>query len=81
MAVCFVGLAGLSICQRGFVQCARSDCWIVVKQRDSFKCFAGVIEISVPNSEPFRELGLEFRAAIFTARFLISMAAFVRPVF
>ena len=44
-AVGFFGIAGLAKGKRGFVQRARSDGWVVVEQRDAFKCFAGVIEI------------------------------------
>src|SRR3954451_10083700 len=44
-AVCFVGLACLSERHRGFVQRTRSDRWIVIKESDAFKSFAGVIEI------------------------------------
>ena len=43
--VCFLALTSLTKCQRGFVQRAWSDGWIVVKQGDSFKGFAGVIEV------------------------------------
>ena len=44
-AVCFLGVTRLAKCHRGFVQRARSDGWIVVKQGDAFKSFAGVIEV------------------------------------
>jgi len=47
----------LAVCQRSFVQGARSDGGIVVKQSDAFERFAGVIEIAaleldLPASEP-----------------------------
>ena len=45
-AVCFLGVTRLAKCHRGFVQRARSDGWIVVKQGDAFESFAGVIELS-----------------------------------
>src|SRR5437867_5627591 len=41
--VCFLHFASLSICQGGFVQGARSDGGIIVKESDTFKCFAGVV--------------------------------------
>src|SRR5437899_4662991 len=43
--ICFVGFASLPICQRSFVQSARSNSWIIVKQRDTLKSLASVIEI------------------------------------
>ena len=45
-AICFLGIAGLAKCERGLVESARSDGWVVVKQSDAFECFAGVIEVS-----------------------------------
>src|SRR5262245_6793582 len=45
-AVCFFSIAGLAKCNGSFVQRARSDGWIVVKQGDAFESFAGVIELS-----------------------------------
>src|SRR5207247_1223171 len=44
-AVCFLGVTRLAKCHRGFVQRARSDGWIVIKQSDAFESFAGVIEV------------------------------------
>ena len=44
-AICFLTVTRLAKCHRGFVQRARSDGWIVIKQGYSFKSFAGVIEI------------------------------------
>ena len=44
-AVCFLGVTRLAKCDRGFVQRARSDGWIVIKQGDSLKSFASVIEV------------------------------------
>src|SRR6266404_1310757 len=44
-AVCFLSVTRLAKCHRGFVQRARSDGWIVIKQGDSLKSFAGVIEM------------------------------------
>ena len=45
-AICFLGIAGLAKGERGLVERARSDGWVVVEQRDALKCFAGVIEVS-----------------------------------
>src|SRR6266540_1212080 len=45
-SICFLGFAGLPICERGFVECTRSDGCVVVKQSDALKRFARVIEIS-----------------------------------
>src|SRR4029077_12048171 len=44
-AVCFLGVTRLAKCHRGFVQRARSDGRIVVKQGDAFESFAGVSEV------------------------------------
>ena len=38
-AVCFLGVTRLAKCHRSFVQRARSDGWIVIKQGDS--CYIG----------------------------------------
>src|SRR5207249_5911283 len=43
--ICFVGFASLPICQGRLVQRARSNSWIIVKQRDTLKSLASVIEI------------------------------------
>jgi hypothetical protein len=45
-AVGFLGVAGVAERHCGFVERARRDEGIVVKQSDAFECFAGVIEIS-----------------------------------
>src|SRR4029077_14794962 len=58
-AVCFLGVTRLAKCHRGFVQRARSDGWIVIKQGDSLKSFASVIEI------PTHELNLAREQARF----------------
>src|SRR5881394_3564881 len=44
-AVCFLGVTRLAKCHRGFVQRARSNGWIVIKQGDSLESFASVIEV------------------------------------
>jgi hypothetical protein len=45
----------LPICQGGFVQGARSDGWIIVKESNSFKRLTGVIEISALQLDFARE--------------------------
>ncbi len=42
----FLGVAGLAKGERGLVERARSNGWVVVEQRDALKCFAGIIEVS-----------------------------------
>ena len=44
--ICFLGVAGLAKGERGFVERARSNGWVVVEQRDALKGFAGIIEVS-----------------------------------
>ena len=44
-AVCFLGVTRLAKCDRGFVQRARSDGWIVITQSDSLESFAGISEV------------------------------------
>src|SRR5215471_18942028 len=44
-AICFLGVTRLAKCHRGFVQCARSDSWIVIEESYAFKSLAGIIEI------------------------------------
>ena len=63
-AICFLGIAGLAKGKRGFVQRARSDGWVVVEQRDAFKCFARVIEVSALQLHFARE---QTRFGIYTA--------------
>src|SRR5205814_3730879 len=54
-AVCFLAVAGLAKGHGGFVQRARSDGWIVVKQSYAFESLAGVIEVSALQLDFARE--------------------------
>src|SRR5207244_1121578 len=44
--ICLIDSASALICRCGFIQCARSDGWIIVKQSDTHESLARVVEIS-----------------------------------
>src|SRR5205814_757721 len=44
--ICLIGFASTLICRCGFIQCARSNGWIIVKQSDTHESLARVVEIS-----------------------------------